>query len=103
VAQEALTNVNRHAETNQAIVRLDYAPAKVTLGVLDSGKGFDPTEPLHPPRGWGLEGMRERVEAVGGRLILHSTPGRGTTVQVVIPLVPEQKEIAHEHHQTHAG
>ena len=86
VTQEALVNVNRHAETNQAIVRLDYSPTGVTLGVLDSGKGFDPDEPLQPPRGWGLEGMRERVEAVGGRMVLYSAPGRGTTVEVVIPL-----------------
>jgi signal transduction histidine kinase len=86
VTQEALTNVNRHADTNQAIVRLDFAPAVVTLGVLDSGKGFDPNEPLRPPRGWGLEGMRERVEAVGGQLLLYSAPGRGTTVEVTIPL-----------------
>jgi signal transduction histidine kinase len=90
VAQEALTNVTRHAGTNKATVCLDYAPEAVTLGVLDSGRGFDPSEPLHPPRGWGLEGMRERVEAAGGRLILHSTPGHGTTVQVIIPLVSEQ-------------
>jgi signal transduction histidine kinase len=86
VTQEALTNVTRHAGTNKATVCLDYGPEAVTLGVLDSGKGFDPNEPLRPPRGWGLEGMRERVEAVGGRLILHSAPGRGTTVQAVIPL-----------------
>ena len=85
VTQEALTNVNRHAGTNQAIVRLDYASDTVTLGVLDSGNGFDPNEPLRPPRGWGLEGMRERVESVGGQLILYSAPGRGTTVEVVIP------------------
>jgi signal transduction histidine kinase len=90
VAQEALTNVTRHAGTNKATVCLDYATEAVTLGVLDSGRGFDPNEPLHPPRGWGLEGMRERVEAVGGRLILHSAPGHGTTVQVIIPLAPEQ-------------
>jgi signal transduction histidine kinase len=86
VTQEALTNITRHAETNQAIVRLDYTPEIVTLGVLDSGKGFDPNEPLRPPRGWGLEGMRERVEAVGGCLNLYSAPGRGTTVEVIIPL-----------------
>ena len=92
VAQEALTNVTRHAETNEANVRLDYAPEAVTLGVLDAGKGFDPNEPLHPPRGWGLEGMRERVESVGGQLILYSAPGRGTTVEVVIPLALEQGE-----------
>jgi two-component system, NarL family, sensor kinase len=90
VAQEALKNVNRHAETNKAVVHLHYAPDKVSLGVLDSGKGFDPNEPLHPPRGWGLEGMRERVEAVGGRLFLHSAAGHGTTVEVVIPCTSEQ-------------
>jgi signal transduction histidine kinase len=86
VTQEALTNVTRHAETDEASVRLDYAGDTVTLGVMDSGKGFDPNEPLHPPRGWGLEGMRERVEAVGGQLILYSAPGQGTTVEVVIPV-----------------
>jgi signal transduction histidine kinase len=86
VTQEALTNVTRHAGINEAVVRLNYTPEAVTLGVLDSGRGFDPNEPLHPPRGWGLEGMRERVESVGGELILYSAPGRGTTVEVVIPL-----------------
>ncbi len=92
VTQEALANVTRHADTNKACVRLDYAPDAITLGVLDSGKGFDPNEPLRPPRGWGLEGMRERVESVGGQLVLYSAPGRGTTVEVVIPLVPEQEQ-----------
>ena len=97
VAQEALNNVHRHAETNEAIVRLDYAPDAITLGVLDTGKGFDPTEPLHPPRGWGLEGMRERVESVEGQLALYSAPGRGTTVEVVIPLTPVQSGNQGEH------
>jgi signal transduction histidine kinase len=86
VTQEALTNVARHAETDGASLRLEYAEDKITLGVLDAGKGFDPNEPLHPPRGWGLEGMRERVEAVNGQLILSSAPGRGTTIEVTIPV-----------------
>jgi signal transduction histidine kinase len=86
VAQEALTNVSRHANTDQAILHIDYSPGAVTLVVKDSGIGFDPNEPLRPPRGWGLEGMRERVEAVGGRLSLQTAPGRGTTVEVVIPV-----------------
>ena len=86
VTQEALTNVMRHAETDQASVRLDYAEVAVTLEVSDAGKGFDPNEPLHPPRGWGLEGMRERIESVDGQLILHSAPGRGTNVEAVIPV-----------------
>jgi len=85
VTQEALTNVTRHAATNQASVGMDYSEDAVTLRVADSGKGFDPNEPLHPPRGWGLEGMRERVESVGGELILNSAPGHGTTIEVVIP------------------
>jgi two-component system sensor histidine kinase UhpB len=90
VTQEALTNVARHAEIDQAGIHLDYAPEAVTLEVKDAGKGFDPNEPLHPPRGWGLEGMRERVESVGGALCLHSAPGCGTTVEVVIPLVSKK-------------
>ncbi|MGB7874166.1 MAG: sensor histidine kinase [Anaerolineales bacterium] len=89
VTQEALTNITRHAGTDEASMRLEYASDAVTLGVQDSGKGFDPNEPLHPPQGWGLEGMRERVEAVGGQLILCSAPGHGTTVEVVIPLLKE--------------
>jgi len=93
VAQEALTNVIRHAGIKEATLRLDYSPDSVTLGVLDSGKGFDPTEPLRPPQGWGLEGMRERVESVGGQLSLYSAPGHGTTIEVAIPLVVEQEEV----------
>ena len=51
-------------------MRLDYAPEGITLKVLDAGKGFDPNEPLSPPQGWGLEGMRERVASVSGQLNL---------------------------------
>jgi signal transduction histidine kinase len=89
VAQEALNNVSRHAGINQATMHLDYAPEVVMLRVVDAGKGFDPNEPLRPPRGWGLEGMRERVASVCGQLNLHSAPGQGTTVEVVIPLQGE--------------
>jgi len=86
VTQEALANVTRHAGTSEANLQLEYAEDEVTLRVRDAGKGFDPDDPLHPPRGWGLEGMRERVESVGGRLILNSAPEQGTTVEVIIPL-----------------
>jgi len=85
-AQESLNNVNRHAEINEVTVRLDFASDEVTLGVLDAGKGFDSTEQWLPPRGWGLAGMRERVELVGGQLNLYSAPERGTSVEVVIPI-----------------
>lgn len=85
VAQEAVTNVARHAKTKEAQIRLVYAPEQVALRVIDSGIGFDPTETFNPPRGWGLAGMRERVESVGGRLRIQSAPGRGTTIEVVVP------------------
>jgi len=95
VAQEALTNVTRHAETEEAYVQFSFEPDQVTLRVIDNGKGFDPDELFIPPRGWGLAGMKERVEAVGGQFRLHSAPGQGTQVEAVIPateLVHLEKE-----------
>lgn len=86
VTQEALNNVARHADTDQATVWLEYAEERVTLRVTDAGRGFDTSAPLRPPRGWGLAGMRERVEAANGHLKLQSSPGEGTRVEVVIPL-----------------
>ena len=56
------------------------------MRIRDEGQGFDPGERLLPPRGWGIAGMRERVEAVGGRLHIHSAPGEGTVVEASIPL-----------------
>jgi signal transduction histidine kinase len=92
VAQEGLANVVRHAGTPQAGVRLRYERERVVLQIQDQGCGFDPREDFHPPRGWGLAGMRERVEAVGGQLNLESGTDRGTRVEVTIPLNKRGKE-----------
>lgn len=58
--------------------------------ITDDGRGFDPEQVLHGShndrRAWGLLGMQERVALVDGRLNVHSVPGAGTTVDVVIPL-----------------
>jgi signal transduction histidine kinase len=84
VAQEALTNVRRHARARQVTVRLvaDDAGARVEVG--DDGVGFSPaTGP-----GYGLAGMRGRVREVGGDLDVASSPGRGTRVTVRVPLDP---------------
>jgi signal transduction histidine kinase len=86
VAQEALTNVSRHARTRQASLELGYEAGLVRLRVSDSGAGFDPQADLSPPRGWGLAGMRERVAAIGGQFNLQSAPGSGTLVEAVVPL-----------------
>jgi signal transduction histidine kinase len=86
VAQEALHNVVRHAQVGRARISLDFKPQEITLKVEDSGAGFDPIESFVPPRGWGLAGMRERVESVGGLLRIESKPEIGTVVEVAVPV-----------------
>ncbi len=86
VTQEALTNIFRHAQTQQGQVRLCFSGDQVRLTVADLGQGFDIEGPFHAPRGWGLEGMRERIESAGGTFLLTSAVGKGTTVEAVIPL-----------------
>lgn len=86
VAQEALANVSRHAQTDHAWIDLQFGPEKVTLQVRDQGVGFDPKEDLIPPRGWGLAGMRERVESVNGCFQIVSAPGKGAQVEAALPV-----------------
>ncbi len=86
VAQEALNNVCRHAGIKQVQAELQYEEDRVLIRICDQGIGFDPFEKFNPPRGWGLAGMRERVESLGGQLNLQSAPGEGTRVEVVVPL-----------------
>jgi signal transduction histidine kinase len=74
---EALQNVAKYANASAARVRLADRDGTVTFEVTDDGTGFDPE---HTPLGTGLEGMRDRLEALGGTLMIDSTPDRGTTV-----------------------
>jgi signal transduction histidine kinase len=90
VAQEALTNVVRHAKTEEVDLCLEYKPESVLLKISDHGSGFDPDQVFVAPRGWGLAGMRERAESVGGTMQIRSSPNQGTTVEVEIP-IPSQK------------
>lgn len=92
VAQEALANVSRHARAAHAELDLRYEDDRVTLRIRDEGCGFDPGARFFPPRGWGLAGMRERVEGLGGRLELRSAPSLGATVEAVIPLPADRAE-----------
>jgi signal transduction histidine kinase len=79
-AQEGITNARRHAGAERITVRLAFAPDAVTLVVADDGCGFVPDQP-----GFGLSGMRERIEEVGGRLAVDSRPGAGTRLTVSVP------------------
>jgi len=82
VAQEALANVARHSGAQAVEVRLAWTGDAVCLTVQDDGPGFDPVRASGPGRG--LENMRERVETLGGRLTVASTPG-GTQIGARVP------------------
>jgi len=82
-AQEALANTRKHAGARSVQVRLEFCPTTVALEVHDDGCGFAPTT---VPRGYGLSGMRLRVEQVGGTASIHSGPGEGTAVRVEVPV-----------------
>ncbi len=88
VAQEALTNVARHAHASQVEVSIQKLPDCVCMKIKDDGKSFDVERALHPNGGkrLGLLGMRERLEMVGGKFAVESAPGKGTTIQAQIPL-----------------
>lgn len=88
VAQEALTNVVRHAGVEKAALALDFASHTVHLRVRDEGVGFEVPEGGGAAQGWGLVGMQERVESVGGQFVLQSAPVSGTTIEVVVPVGP---------------
>jgi signal transduction histidine kinase len=83
VAQEALNNVLKHAHARRATVRLDVCADRAALEVVDDGVGFEPA--LRDVDGYGLPGMRERAERLGGTLRVESAPGAGTRVRVEVP------------------
>jgi signal transduction histidine kinase len=78
---EALANAGKHAGATAAVVRVDCAGGELTARISDDGAGGASLEPGH-----GLIGLRDRIEAIGGRLTLDSPPGSGTTLVVDIPI-----------------
>jgi signal transduction histidine kinase len=83
LVQEAVTNAVKHAGADLVSVSVREAEGVVTVRVRDEGHGFDTSE---RPRGFGLVGMRERVESLGGALTIESAPGAGTTVTARLPV-----------------
>jgi PAS domain S-box-containing protein len=88
VAQEALTNVSRHAQASQTQVDIQKLDGAVCMKIKDNGKGFHPERSPHSlkRKRLGLLGMSERVEMVKGRLTIESAPGKGTTIRAQIPI-----------------
>ena len=87
VAQEALINVARHAQASQVNMSIRKLRDVIRMEVKDNGKSFQVqgVSPTGRNKGLGLLGMRERVEMVGGRFIVESSPGKGTTIRAEIP------------------
>jgi signal transduction histidine kinase len=83
IAQEALTNIARHAHAKNVTVKLLVLTNKIKLIVIDDGRGFDPDQ-VHPDR-FGLRGLHERAKLLGGKLKVESSPGCGTRVEASIP------------------
>jgi len=81
-AQEGLTNVRKHAQAHAAVIRLAYLPDSVSLEVRDDGCGLARND---GGGGFGLVGIRERVDRLGGSLTVESAPGTGVTVRVEVP------------------
>ena len=90
VAQEALTNVARHARASRVEVTISQIPGAARMEVHDDGKSFQVPQTLsvRANRRLGLLGMRERVEMVGGVVTIESAPGLGTTVRADVPFQP---------------
>jgi signal transduction histidine kinase len=91
VVQEALTNVSRHAEASKAVISVTGRDGVVTASVTDDGRGLPDTTRLGPrgdglEGGFGMSGMRERAELVGGELEWARAPERGTIMRLTVPL-----------------
>jgi signal transduction histidine kinase len=98
IAQEALTNIARHAAAKHVRVRLESNSGNICLSIQDDGKGLPPTPPpamatARRPASLGMSGMRARARSAGGDLTVHSRPGEGVLIEVRLPL----------NHETHSN
>ncbi|HEY1787446.1 MAG TPA: histidine kinase [Verrucomicrobiae bacterium] len=97
IGQEAITNAVKHSGAATVKIELQFAPQHVVLKIEDDGKGFDPEHCIGPDQGhFGLLGIRERAERMGGGANISSAPGTGTRIRVDVPI----KQNGHAHDPT---
>jgi signal transduction histidine kinase len=92
-AQEGLTNIQKHARATYAELKVEFGEKEACLTISDNGQGFDPEmleqhSPSQAQPGFGLRGIRERIEIARGRLALSSNPQQGTQLTVTVPKIP---------------
>ena len=88
MAQEGLSNIQRHAQATQALLKIEFAPEQIILTISDNGCGFEPPESpaeFAPGGHFGLLGLYERAELIGAKLKIDTTPMEGTSVDVNLP------------------
>ncbi len=95
IVQEAMNNVVKHAMADNVSVHVEFMDSELKLFVIDDGQGFD-TEKLKEHNediasGFGLVSMRERVELLGGDMIISSEPGRGSRLNISIPFTQDEE------------
>jgi signal transduction histidine kinase len=96
ISQEAVANSTKHGGCKQIRIELNYEPDKVRLCIRDNGRGFDPALSDAGRAGhFGLLGMRERADKIGGTLSLQSSIGIGTEVLVEVPLAHDNRREVH--------
>lgn len=104
IGQEAIHNVKKHAGAKHLNVQLEYGPAELALIVRDDGRGFESGNGASSPDGhYGLTGMRERADLIGGTLEVSSEPGAGTTVRLHISTTREVRNESRKPEQTRQG
>lgn len=82
ILKEGLINIQKHAQASRVVLQGYMTPEATVVMLQDDGQGFDPEQTV---AGYGLRGMQERAELLGGTLHILTTPGQGTQIQVVIP------------------
>jgi PAS domain S-box-containing protein len=91
VVQESLNNACRHSRSDRIHVTLSQADNRIRISVQDWGVGFDSTQATD--HHFGLQGMRERVRLLGGHIVIDSSPGVGTRIDVELPLILQQEDL----------
>jgi signal transduction histidine kinase len=86
IGLEALTNALKHGDATRIDIELAFGPAATNLIVSDNGRGLRPGERREPGAHFGLQGVRERVDKLGGLLEIDSPPGAGTRLAVMVPV-----------------
>ncbi|WP_044894412.1 sensor histidine kinase [Bacillus alveayuensis] len=96
LVQEAVTNALKHSEGDKIDVKVEVRKDQINLLIRDNGKGFDPHQIDNENRhSFGLIGMKERVDLLDGKLVIHSKQGQGTSIMIQVPINMQKSEKRH--------